>query len=793
MRARLTNIDSIKKVLADMTLEEKLNMVGAYKACHTLEIPDMNIPAIRLMDGATGINGVQLVLDYLTAPDMESKQSELQKLNRAYRDLMKLNEINLDKAREEYKGDKAFLGLIDHISKVRPRGKNYISFPSGINIGASFNEETADRIGEAIGWEMRDSNVDICLGPNVDIARDPLGGRNYEMYGEDPHLVSQIAASFIRGMQRTGVGACAKHFIANNQETNRNTTDTHVSERTLREIYSKGFMSAVRKAKVKAVMSAYNSVNGKFSSYNKTLLTDWLRDEWGFEGVIVSDWGAVSTKKEESLAAGMNIILCGPNDMSECQKAVEEGKLTLEVLDERVSRILKLIVELREEQENTPAQYDQEELLKTAYDTIVDGSVLLKNKNNVLPLNEEAKVTFYGKRSKDMVEYGTGSTAVITNLHSNVYDECKERYQKNGILFETMEDADTLIYTVAAPAGENADRDVMDIEETDRILLPKVLKEAKEKGLKTVVLLNISGPVDMRKWIDYADAVLCIFIPGCMGGKAAADILFGKAFPAGKLPVTFPVRYEDTPSYPNFPGEHSDVYYGEGIFIGYRSYEKRDISVQFPFGYGLSYTDFTVSVEQNIFDFDLENQEFIEIPIRVKNVGNRKGSEVIQLYVGEKKPRILRPVKELMSFCKVYLKPGEEKTIALKLEKESLRCFDSKMQKWVIPVGDYNLFIGTSAADICAMATMKVAGINEYALGPESTIGDIIKSPEAISLINQYTGGFFDMVSDEDIKFMINQKLSDILSVAMIQMIPDTVKLNEILHELYEKLGNIDL
>lgn len=791
MRAKLTNLDSIRSVLADMTLEEKLNMVGAYKACHTLEISDMNIPAIRLMDGATGINGVQVVLDYITAPDMQSKPAELQKLKTAYLDLMALNKVDLEEAREKYKGDEAFLGLINHISEVRPRGKNYISFPSGINIGASFNVETADKIGEAVGWEMRDSKVDICLGPNVDIARDPLGGRNYEMYGEDPYLVSQIAASFIQGMQRTGVGACAKHFIANNQETNRNTKDTHVSERTLREIYSKGFMSAVQQAKVKAVMSAYNSVNGKFSSYNKTLLTDWLREEWGFEGVIVSDWGAVSTDKEESLAAGMNIILCGPNDMSECKIAVEEGKLPLEVLDERVSRILKLIVELREEQANIPAQYDQEKLLKIAYDTVVDGSVLLKNKNKVLPLKEGSKITFYGKRSKEMFEYGSGSTAVITNLHSNVYDECKVRCQKDNVLFETMEGADTLVYTVAAPAGENVDRDVMDIEEADRTRLPRILKEAKEKGLKTVVLLNISGPVDMRKWIDYADALLCIFVPGCMGGKAAADILFGKAFPAGKLPVTFPIRYEDTPSYPNFPGEHNDVYYGEGIFVGYRNYEKRDIVVQFPFGYGLGYTDFTVSLEQNTFDFNLENQEFIEVPVRVKNVGDRNGSEVIQLYVGEKKPRILRPVKELMSFSKVYLKPGEEKTILLKLEKEILRCFDAKKQKWVIPIRDYNLFIGTSSVDICATATMKVTGINEYVLGAESTIGEIIKSPEAVEIVNQYTGGFFDIVSDEEINFMINRKLSDILSIAMVEMIPDTVKLNEMLQELYEKLGNI--
>ena len=789
MRAKLTNHDSIPQVIEVLTLDEKLNLVGAYKACHTLAIPDMDIPAICLMDGVTGVNGVQVVLDYITAPDLQLSPETAQKMAFGLQEFVDLNRADLTAAEKDHEGEEFYLGLIRHVAKFRPKGKQYISFPSGVNIGASFNPEMAAKVGQAVGWEMRDSGVDICLGPNVDIARDPLGGRNYEMYGEDPHLVSQMSAHFISGMQSTGVGACAKHFIANNQETNRNTKDTHLSERTLREIYSRGFHAAVKQSRVKAIMSAYNAINGTFTSYNKALLTGLLRGEWGFEGLVVSDWGAVSTQKEDSLAAGMDLILCGPNDMTEAQKAVEDGRLPQAVLDEHVARILNTIVGLREEQAQIAAEYDPASLLDCAYDAIVDGSVLLKNEGAVLPLPKDAKVTFYGNRSRDMLEYGSGSTAVPTNLHSNIYNEFLKL--RETTLFETMEGADTLVYTVTAPAGENVDRAVMDIEEMDRVRLPQVLREAKQKGLKTVVVLNIAGPVDMRSWIDDADSILCIFIPGCMGGKAAAALITGDASPAGKLPVTFPVRYEETPSYPNFPGEHNDVYYGEGVFVGYRSYEKRDVPVHYPFGYGLSYTQFEASLIQETFEFDAENRDAFDISVRVKNIGDRDGSEVIQVYSAEVQPHILRPVKELVSFTKVFLKAGEEKTIVLKVAKESLLCFDARQRRFVLPVGEYRLFVGTSSADIIAEARLMVTGVNPYALSGESTIGDILQNPAAVQLVNQFTGGMFAMVKEEDLNFMINRKLSEILAIGMVSVIPDAVKLNAILQDLYDRLGEI--
>lgn len=788
-RTKLTNTESIPNVVADLTLDEKLNIVGEYTACHTLEIPEMEIPSICLMDGVTGINGTQGLTDYITSPGMAEHPEEVQKLYMSIPELTELNYADIDAMRNKYKDNPYILELTDCFAKMRPEGKPHISFPSGINIGASFDSDNARQIGEAVGWEMRGVGVDIVLGPNVDISRDPLGGRGYEMYGEDPCLVEQMAAEFIEGVQSTGTGACAKHFLANNQETNRNTKDTHVSERTLREIYSRGFMAAVKRANVKSVMTAYNAINGQFTSYNKELLTGWIREEWGYEGLICCDWGAVKDEKEKALDVGMELILCGPNDMGECRKAIAQGIFSETTLDERVKRVLKTIVELRDEQAAKPFSYNQQELLETACKAVIDGCVLLKNERNILPLSKESTIAVYGKRSKELLECGTGSTAVITSLHSNIYEECGKSF--DSVLYEKMEGADTLIYTAAALAGENIDRREMNIEKNDQERLPGILREAKERGMKTVVVLNIAGPVDMRDWIEYADSILTIFVPGCMGGVAAAKVLCGEAYPGGKLPVTFPRCYEDTPSYPNFPGEYNDVYYGEGIFVGYRNYQKRKLKVLFPFGYGLSYTSFQTEVKGESFKLDSSCQEVVEIPVTVKNVGNREGSEVIQIYSAEVKPHILRPEKELVGFKKVVLKPGESQMIKIRIMKDALRYFDQKKNAWILPVGEHKLWIGTSCEDIFKEVNLEILGKNEYALSGESTIGEILESPQAVKLVDEYTGGMISGNSEENLAFIVNNKLSDMLGMTMISRIPDAVRLNDMLEELYDKLRNL--
>lgn len=787
MRAKLTSHSSIPAVIQDLTLEEKANLLAAWTACHSYAIPDMDIPAIVLADGATGVNGSQMMMDYYFS--REHGEEGMSAISR-HPELFSIAGEDLDAAREKYRDDPSIQGLIDHIAKTRPGGRSYISFPSGINIGAAFSPDTASKIGEAVGWELRDSGIDICLGPNVDVARDPLGGRNYEMYGEDPELVAQTGAAFIQGLQSTGVGGCAKHYIANNQETNRNAKNEHISERTLREIYARGFKAAVQKGGVKSVMSAYNAVNGVFSSYNKMLLTDWLREEWGFTGLVVSDWGAVTERKAESLEAGMDLILCGPKDMTEVVQAVQDGTLPEEVLNQRVAKVLETILWAREVQAATPARYDAEELLETATATVADGAVLLKNKGDLLPLNPGAKVAFYGRRSRELLEYGSGSTAVPTMIHTNPYDEVKARYSPDAA-FEVMDGVDTVIYTVTAPAGENVDRESMEIEEADRKRLPEVLRAAKEKGLHTVVLLNISGPVEMEDWLSYADSVLSIFIPGCMGGRAAADLLFGAREPGGRLPVSMPVRYEDTPCYPNFPGEYTDAYYGEGVFIGYRSYEKRKLPVQFPFGFGLGYTTFSIKPACESVSFDTAASETVSVPVTVTNTGLRPGSAVVQVYYSEDRPRVLRPVKELGGFAKVWLNPGEQKTVEVAVNRETLHCFDPKLKRWVLPVGDYTLSIGSSSAEIVGTVPMKVLGPKVYVMGADSTVSEILRDQRAVEIIDRYTGGMLAAAGEDNLKMMAEQKIGAFLSQRMIAKIPDTVALDQLMQKMMAELAEL--
>lgn len=610
------------------------------------------------------------------------------------------------------------------------------------------------------------------------------------MYGEDPKLVADMSVSYIQGMQQTGVGACAKHFIANNQETNRNISNANVSKRAIRELYARGFESAVKEGKVKSVMTAYSAVNGVFSSYNKELLTNLLKKEWGFEGIVVSDWGAVKKEKEKSLEAGMDMILCGPNDMSGVKKAMEENRLSEEIINERVRTILRVTLELKAQQKASPARYHQEELLKNAYDTIIDGSVLLKNDKSVLPIAKGEKIAFYGQRSKELIECGTGSTKVTTELHSNIWEEC-QKYSKQ-LVYETMDDVHTLVYTVGAPAGENMDRETMDIEPADILRLPTILKKAKEKSIRTVVVLNVAGPVDMRAWESYADSILCIFIPGCMGGTAAADLLFGTAIPAGKLPITFPLRYEDTPAYPNFPCEYVDCYYGEELFVGYRSYEQKKLDVQYPFGYGRSYTEFACELLDEELTFLLKEQDQIQIRVKVKNIGNQVGSEVIQVYGMEQKSRSRRPVKELLGFQKVYLQAGEEKIVSVTIKKDVLRVFDAKKESWIHPIGNWDLLIGTSSRDIFAKMVLQVKGTNPYPINGDSTIGEILEQPKVMETINQFTGNMFAQIDEENLKFMVHMKLSDVLSQGLIGVIPDSAKVKEILTSLYVQLENLE-
>ena len=794
MRTKLTNEASIKKVINEMTLEEKMNFIITSSPCISYSIEDMDIPSLILADGATGVNGTHIMLDFLQELMEKMRQMQEQSPEKAsgmgnpwieLQKLIAVEESEALKIAEEHPMKKGFMQFLKN--RRNPSGR-FIAFPSGVNIGACFNEDRAYQIGKAVGEEMRAANVDVCLGPNVDIMRDPLGGRNYEMYGEDPILVGRTAAAYVRGMQSTGTAACAKHYIANNQETRRQTKDTHVSKRTLRELYAKGFEKAVKEAGVKSVMSAYNAVNGQFSSYNKMILTDWLKDEWGFDGIVVSDWGAVTGHNDQSVAAGMDMVLHGPTpcDGTDIVEAVKAGTLDVSRVDDAVERILKLTLWQKKIKEENPVRYDQDALLKQAYDTIVDGMVLLKN-DEILPLKKAAKVAFYGTRAKNTMECGSGSTFITTPLHSNVYDES----EKMGVhvAFEDMQDSEVVIYVAGAEGGENADRPSMDVDQEDAKKMATVLKTAKEQGKQTVVILNIAAPVDMREWIKYADSILVIFIPGSMGGKAAADVLFGEATPCGRLPMTFPKKLTDSPAAPYPIGESDDIYYSEGIYVGYRWYEYKDLEVQYPFGYGMSYTDFEFEVQEIAKQWDLRKKDTLDVIIRVKNVGKNYGCEVIQLYLGQLEARIQSPEKELKSFAKVYLEPGQEQLVTLTVKREDLEIFDPE-KGLLIPVGDYSVMIGVNSNHIFSNAVLHVLGDNPYVMDENTTLGEILASLQASAIVEKYIPGFTTSLGDH-LKLMSNEKIGPMLSRYLIRSIPDANELKAMMDKLFQELSQL--
>lgn len=776
---QLTDRDSIPAVLAELTLDEKISLLRADSAIRSTALPEHGIPSLVLTDGVTGINFSQLVLDYIDRCPDPTAGTELIPL-------MALGAEPMEALEARLRGNPALEPFLEALRVSRHGGKQYLCFPSGINIGASFDPDRAYAIGQAVGWEMRDSGVDVCLGPNVDLMRDPLGGRNYEMYGEDPFLVSQIGAAFIRGLQSTGVAACAKHLFANNQETRRNSVDTRVSKRTLMELYTAPFRAAVQDGGVQSMMSSLNSVNGQFSSYNRELLSDWAREDWGFEGVIVSDWGAATAHPARAIAAGLDQVLPGHVDMSELYAALEEGRLSMETIDAAVRRMLTLIVDLKTRQAQIPAVYDREALCTANRQAVLDGAVLLKNDADLLPLRDE-RVVFWGSHSRQLIPCGTGSTEVHTAQQSHPYEATRALLGEERVRFEDWDGAQVLVYTASAEAGEGADRGEMDLEPGDRAALPRVLREAKARGLRTVVLLNVPGPVDCSPWIADADAVLCLFLPGSEGGHAAAQLLTGAAEPGGRLPVTFPLHAYDTPAYPNFPGEHDEVLYGEELFIGYRHYDLRRLPTAFPFGHGLSYTRFSQRAAVDSVCFDLRQQERVEIPVTVTNTGDRPGSQVIQLYLAEQQPRLRRPLKELKSFCRVHLEPGESRTVSLTLRRGDLACFDARLDQWVTPVGAYRLFLATSAEALFAELPMTVTGPNPYVLGPHSPLGEVMARPEAVAVLERHFPAFRNLGGH--LRMMSSHELGALLTSYLIRGEPDANRLSALLDPLYAELA----
>lgn len=625
-------------------------------------------------------------------------------------------------------------------------------FPTASCTASTWDVGLLREMGQALAEECIALGVDVLLGPGVNMKRTPLCGRNFEYFSEDPYLAGELAASFIEGVQSKGVGTSLKHYAANNQEYQRLTISAEVDERTLREIYLAAFETAVRKAKPWTVMCAYNKVNGTYCSENHKLLTEILKDEWGFEGLVVSDWGAVHDLVA-SLKAGLDLEMPGPRPRhtKAVVEAVRSGILDEAVLDEAVRRILGIVFKAAE----TPkgGTFDIAAQHAPARRIAAEGMVLLKN-NGILPLKNPQHIAVIGRSAETPYFQGGGSSHINPTLVDSPFGELQklagnaklsyaEGYPADGgsdqaLIGQAVEiarSADVALLYIALPESkesEGYDRPDLDLT-PQQVALIKAVTAIQPK---TVVILNNGAPLVMADWIDDAAAVLEAWMMGQAGGGAIADVLYGRVNPSGKLAETFPLRLADTPAYLNYPGGNGEVRYGEGLFIGYRYYDARQMPVQFPFGYGLSYTTFAYS-NPKVSATTFKDVDGVSVSVDITNTGEVAGKEVVQVYVSDRKSGLVRPSKELKAFGKVSLEPGETKTVTLPLDFRAFAYYHPAYRQWITEDGEFDLLIGASSADIRCTLTVTLQSTLKLPclLNRESTLREWLEDPRGQSVL----------------------------------------------------------
>ena len=762
--------DKIKTILEQMTIEEKADMVcGASNFC-TADASRYGVPAIRMLDGGTGINYEQLIADLILSWRTNPRDEEEAWLMKDFSATEERNVIfdyfRPDKLTEKetkvWKKVRAYLkeqfiknttnndttlAFVEMAGDAAADIMSPACFPCGMMLGATFNPDVVNQTGHALGREARAYGVSMLLGtPNINIHRDPLGGRLFEGFSEDPCLVAKLAPEYVKGVQEEGVAANIKHFAANNQEKNRQGINETISERALQEIYFPGFRACVEQAQPATVMAAYNKINGTACTANEWLLDGILRKYWGFEGMVVSDWGAVYDPIA-ALKAGNDLNMPGITaDPEKVVQAVEAGELTEEELDRNVARVLELMDTYgSSECYDMSAQYIMDMSKQAAYKAACEGIVLLKNENGIFPIQSKGKagndsvfetvsdeevmsgVVLCGSGAIRLYDCGTGSAGITTDKTSSIY----EGLIQNGVEVSIGIPAagkragiSTYICVARIPGMEGNDRKNMKLAPEDTRILNQMLDLKRENPMvKLGLILNVSGPVDLALWEHELDGIFCMFLPGMEGGHAMADILTGRVNPSGKLPLTFPKKHKDTPTYLNFPGDGYQVNYGEGIYVGYRYYDKKMVEPLYPFGHGLSYSHFEISNERAIADAvpvelvypdgKVDNKKMpvltdsLRIAVDVINQGPEEfseGMEVVQLYISDPYATISKPVKELKAFKKIRLAYGEREKVTFTLTKEDFASFDSDLHQWVTEEGVYNILIGNSSRNIvCSM------------------------------------------------------------------------------------------
>lgn len=691
--------EKLQELIGKMTLEEKASLCSGADFWHTESVERLGIPAMMVSDGPHGLRKQDQEADHL--------------------------------------------GVNDSIKAV--------CFPAGCGTAASFNRELITGMGEVLGEECQAEGVGVILGPAVNIKRSPLCGRNFEYYSEDPMVASEMAGALIKGVQSKNVGTSIKHFLANNQETRRMSSSSEVDERTLREIYLAAFEGAVSSQKPWTVMCSYNKINGTYAAEHKEALTDILRGEWGFDGFVVSDWGAVNNRVPD-LEAGLDLEMPASGGINDKQivDAVKEGRLEESVLDRAVERILNIVYRF-EENRNKSAVFDRDKDHEYAKKVAEETIVLLKNEDGLLPLPEKEEIAFIGKYARQPRFQGGGSSHINSHKVTGAWDVVKdwgnitfaegygdqEDVTDEALIAEAVEKAGkakaAVIFAGLPDAfeSEGFDRSHMGMPNCQNELINRVAAVQPN----TIVVLHNGSPVEMP-WADQVKGIVEAYLSGQAVGAAVVDILFGKVNPSAKLPETFPYKLEDNPSYLYYLGEGDKVEYREGVFVGYRYYDTKKMDVRFPFGYGLSYTTFAYS-NLKLSAAQIKDTDTLTVSVDVTNTGSMAGKEVVQLYVSDVESTVIRPVKELKGFDKVDLQPGETKTVTFTLGKRAFAYWNTQIHDWHVESGEFRILVGKSSRDIQLEETVTVESTVKLPVHftLDSTFGDLMQDKKAREIL----------------------------------------------------------
>ncbi|SER55559.1 beta-glucosidase [Gracilibacillus ureilyticus] len=693
-----------RELIAEMTLEEKASLMSGKDYWQTENIERLGINSIFLADGPHGIR------------------------------------------RQAAASDKIGLN----------QGVPATCYPTAATVANSWNAELGEKVGEYLGEEAVSQKVNVLLGPGINMKRNPLCGRNFEYFSEDPYLAGKMAAGYIRGIQSHGVSACVKHFAVNNQEEKRMTIDTIVDERTLREIYLTAFEIAVKEGKTKSIMSSYNKLNGTYTNENFHLMQEILRGEWGYTGTVITDWGG-SNDRIEGLLAGNELEMpstAGETDR-EIMEAIKNGKIKEEVLDESVDRLLDLIFSTEAAINRSKVEIDIDKHHRVSQKVAEESIVLLKNEEDILPLKFGKKVAVIGEFAQNARYQGAGSSLV----NPTILDHTMDSFEESGILsigyepgFERYGKKNKQMIDRACGLAEKADvvllyiglDEVTEAEGLDRknMKIPEnqidLLHAIHEVNQNIIAIISCGSAVEMP-WIEKVKGLLHGYLGGQAGARAILRVLSGDVNPSGKLAETYPLKYEDTPSYRHFPGKEATVEYREGPFIGYRYYDTAGVDVLFPFGYGLSYTTFEYSdiqVDRSGVSFCLTNR------------GTKAGMEVAQLYIGCRSDKIFRASKELKGFTKVFINAGESKTVRIPFDDKTFRYFNIETNRWEKESAHYDIMIGSSSADIRLVDTVLIEG----------TEAPVPYDKEKLSA---YYSGKVSNVSKDEFENLIGRKLPD--------------------------------